>query len=213
MDQHNMTPSQLALWRCVRGVSWWLVIYTFWRRGNGKHRGICEDLLSYGLAKQGMFRLPGAFTRNYYRHKISEAFDKKMRIFRKINHLDLLEFATYILQQCTGSGQLHGWISLDAGEMRCKWFPGDSKLNLNPSYHWPWEFQIRTARWPWRWVYRCAGPNAVWYIDRYDEIKPCCIGIHGCIDAYSRNFIPLEVCTTNDNPDVIAVCFVEAVRE
>ena len=85
MDQHNMTPSQLALWRCVRGVSWWLVIYTFWRRGNGKHRGICEDLLSYGLAKQGMFRLPGAFTRNYYRHKISEAFDKKMRIFRKIN--------------------------------------------------------------------------------------------------------------------------------
>ena len=60
---------------------------------------------------------------------------KKMRIFRKINHLDLLEFATYMLQQCIGSGQLHGWISLDAGEMRCKWFPGDSKLNLNPSYH------------------------------------------------------------------------------
>ena len=72
-----MTPSQFALWRCVRGVSWWLVIYTFWWRGNGKHRGICEDLSSYGLAKQGMFRLSGAFTRNYYRHKISEAFDKE----------------------------------------------------------------------------------------------------------------------------------------
>ena len=60
---------------------------------------------------------------------------KKMRIFRKINHIDLLEFATYILQQCDGSGQLHGWISLDAGEIRCKWFPGESKVNSNPSNH------------------------------------------------------------------------------
>ena len=166
LQNYTPWPSQFALWRCARGVSWWLVMYTFWRRGNGKHRWICYHKGSQNMECLGcLVHLHGIIIGI----KSLKRLTKTMRIFRKINHIELLEFAAYILQQCDGSGQLYWCISLDSGEMRCKWFTGEPKVNSNPPNHWTWGFQIRAARRLRRRVYRCAGPNAVWYIDGYDE--------------------------------------------
>ena len=145
--------------------------------------------------------------------KTLKRLTKKMRLFRRMNHSDLLEVATYVLQQCDGSGQLHGYRWMHAKCVANGFRVNQETIRILLQIIDSEGCQIRTARRLRRRVYRCAGPNAVWHIDGYDKIKPYGICIHGCIDAYSRNIIWLEACTTNNNPHVIAGYFVESVRE
>lgn len=61
--------------------------------------------------------------------------------------------------------------------------------------------------------YYSNGPNQNWHIDGYDKLKPYGLAISGCIDGFSRYVIWVEVSYTNNNPDVIAGYFMDAVLQ
>ena len=48
-------------------------------------------------------------------------------------------------------------------------------------------------------------------MDGYDKLKPFGFCIHGCIDGYSRLIVWLEDGVTNNNPDVTAGYFLDAI--
>ena len=50
-------------------------------------------------------------------------------------------------------------------------------------------------------------------MDGCDKIKQFGVAISGCIDGFSRITIWLDVCTTSNNPCVIAGYFYEALSE
>ncbi|XP_060608250.1 uncharacterized protein LOC132760318 isoform X1 [Ruditapes philippinarum] len=60
--------------------------------------------------------------------------------------------------------------------------------------------------------YRIKGPNYVWHVDGYDKLKPYGFCIHGAIDGYSRRILWLEVSQSNNNPAVIAMYYLEALK-
>jgi len=60
--------------------------------------------------------------------------------------------------------------------------------------------------------YRSKGPNYIWHMDGYDKLKPFGFCIHGCIDGYSQRIVWLEVGVTNNDPDVTAGYFLDAIR-
>ena len=62
-------------------------------------------------------------------------------------------------------------------------------------------------------MYRAKGPNFIWHIDGYDELKPFGFSIHGGIDGFSRRILWLEVGHTNKNPKVVAHYFVNCVQQ
>jgi hypothetical protein len=62
-------------------------------------------------------------------------------------------------------------------------------------------------------AYHTKGPNYIWHIDGHDKLKPFGFSIHGCIDGFSRRIIWLEVSTTNKNPEVIAMYYLDAVKQ
>lgn len=53
----------------------------------------------------------------------------------------------------------------------------------------------------------------MWHVDGYDKLKPYGLPNHGCIDGYSRKIIWLRAVHSNNNPEVIARLFLNAVRE
>ena len=62
-------------------------------------------------------------------------------------------------------------------------------------------------------TYHPNGPNFVWYTDGHDKLKPFGFSVHGCIDGFSRRLLWLEVGPTNKNPEVIAKCYLDAVKQ
>ncbi|KAJ8669224.1 hypothetical protein QAD02_000483 [Eretmocerus hayati] len=61
--------------------------------------------------------------------------------------------------------------------------------------------------------FRCPGPNYVWSFDGYDKLKGFGFPIHGCIDAFSRQILWLEVATTNNDPKVTANHYLKTVKK
>ncbi|KAL3866702.1 hypothetical protein ACJMK2_043986 [Sinanodonta woodiana] len=61
--------------------------------------------------------------------------------------------------------------------------------------------------------YITKGPNYVWHIDGYDKLTPYGIGIHGCIDGFSRKILWLHAGITNRRPEVVASYFVDTVEK
>ena len=62
--------------------------------------------------------------------------------------------------------------------------------------------------------YRSEGPNyiMIWHTDGYDKLKPFGFCIQGCIDGYSRRIIWLEIGVTNNDSDVTAGYFLDAIH-
>ena len=60
-------------------------------------------------------------------------------------------------------------------------------------------------------AYTSPGPNFCWHLDGYDKLKPFGFPIHGCIDGFSRRILWLEVGPTNNNPQAVALHFVNAL--
>lgn len=50
--------------------------------------------------------------------------------------------------------------------------------------------------------YAVPGPNFIWHIDGYDELKPFGFAIHGVNDGFSRRMLWLEVGPSNNNPKI-----------
>ncbi|KAL5463948.1 hypothetical protein EMCRGX_G032900 [Ephydatia muelleri] len=55
------------------------------------------------------------------------------------------------------------------------------------------------------------GPNWCWHIDGYDKLKPYGFPIHACIDGFSRKIIWLELTSTNNDPQVVASFYLDAL--
>ena len=54
-----------------------------------------------------------------------------------------------------------------------------------------------------RQLYYSPGPNWVWHLDGYNNLKPYGFEIHGCIDGYSRSVLWLSVIQSNKDPMVV----------
>lgn len=48
-------------------------------------------------------------------------------------------------------------------------------------------------------------------MDSYDKLKPYGIAINGCIDGFRHYVIWMEAFTTNNDPEVIAIYFIELI--
>ena len=57
------------------------------------------------------------------------------------------------------------------------------------------------------------GPNFLWSTDGYDKLSHWGFYIHGCIDAYSRYIIWLQIGTTNKKSQVILKYYLDAINE
>ena len=60
-------------------------------------------------------------------------------------------------------------------------------------------------------VYFSVGPNYLWHMDRYDQIKPYGFEIHDAIDGFSRKILWLRVSSSNNNPKVIASSYMDCI--
>ena len=67
-----------------------------------------------------------------------------------------------------------------------------------------WKFWCR--------IYR-MGPNYVWHIDGFDNLKPYGFNIHGCINGHSRRMIYSEVSAFNKCPDLIAYYYLKVAKK
>ena len=61
-------------------------------------------------------------------------------------------------------------------------------------------------------IYQTLGPNYVWQIDEFNELKPYRFSIHGFTDGYSRRIIWLKVFASNKCPDLIACYYLKAAK-
>ena len=61
--------------------------------------------------------------------------------------------------------------------------------------------------------YASPDPNFCCHIDGYDKLKPFGFAIHGAIDGFSRKMLWLEVGPNNNNPQVTALYFVNAMLD
>ena len=73
--------------------------------------------------------------------------------------------------------------------------------------------QLRKAHRLKRRVYHNPGPNYSWHCDGYDKLKPFGFAIHGCVDGWSRKVLWLHVTRSNNQPDIIAKFYLDAVEE
>ena len=89
--------------------------------------------------------------------------------------------------------------------------PRDKVLSLMRQID-PDGIKLRKAHRLKRRKYIVKGPNYVWHVDGYDKLKPFGFCIHGAIDGYSRRIIWLEVSQSNNNPAVIAMYYLEALK-
>jgi hypothetical protein len=62
-------------------------------------------------------------------------------------------------------------------------------------------------------AYFARGPNYLWHLDSYDQLKPFGVCINGCIDGFSRQLLWLIVYHTSSNPRVIAGYYMEVIGE
>ena len=47
----------------------------------------------------------------------------------------------------------------------------------------------------------------MWHLDGFDKLKPFRFAIHSAIDGYSRRILGLKVGQTNNDPRLIASCY------
>jgi transposase InsO family protein len=62
-------------------------------------------------------------------------------------------------------------------------------------------------------VMRVQGPNFVWSVDGYDKLSHWGFYVHGCIDAYSRYIIWLQIGISNKKSQIILKYYLDAVNE
>ena len=61
--------------------------------------------------------------------------------------------------------------------------------------------------------YTNPGPNYLWHLDGNDKLKPFGLGIHRCIDGYSRRILWLEVSRSNKDPTIVGKYFLDCIHQ
>ena len=122
-------------------------------------------------------------------------------------------FAT-IQQQLEGSGsclgyrQMHQKLRLEYGLNTNRETVRIVLKHLDPE-----GVEQRSRRRLRRRQYFAKGPNFIWHIDGYDELKPYGICIHGAIDGFSRRIMWLEAGPSNKDPKITSKYFIDCVRQ
>lgn len=120
----------------------------------------------------------------------------------------------YISRENETSGQCIGYRSMWrrlVNEHRLR-VPRNKVLSIMRNID-PDGINVRKAHRLKRRKYRTKGPNFVWHVDGYDKLKPFGFCVHGAIDGYSRRILWLEVAQSNNNPAVIAMYYLEALKK
>ena len=133
--------------------------------------------------------------------------------FRRKNYSDLHCVVDFIENESTMSGQLHGyrWMHLKClmnGLCVTRETVRVILRELDPE-----GVDLRRRRRLRRRRYVGKGPNYIWHLDGNDKLKPFGIGIHGCIDGFSRKMIWVKANSTNNDPYVVAGYFITVVNE
>ena len=58
-----------------------------------------------------------------------------------------------------------------------------------------------------------VGPNYLLHISGYDKIKPYVYVIYGAIDGFSREILGLRVVSTNKNPKLVTLYYMDWKRQ
>ena len=119
----------------------------------------------------------------------------------------------FISSQLQGSGRMHGyrWMHIkciqaghhvrrDVVQMICR--------ALDPT-----GVELRRRHRLTRRQYFAAGPDFIWHLDGYDKLKPYGVCISGCIDGFSRRIVWLEASSSNNDPQLIGMYYLNAVAE
>ncbi|KAL3846738.1 hypothetical protein ACJMK2_017702 [Sinanodonta woodiana] len=127
-------------------------------------------------------------------------------------HSEVLEVAQFIAENVSNSGNQQGnrWMHLRClqhGLILSTDTVGILMQLLDPA-----GIQLRLMRRLRRRQYFGQGPDYIWHVDSYDELKQYGLCINRCIDGFSKQVIWLNVYIASSNPKVIAGYYVEAVR-
>lgn len=127
--------------------------------------------------------------------------------------LNIDNVINFIANEVNGYGQCHGYHMMtlkchQAGFRVSRHTVREILKNVDPA-----GVELRRRRRLIRRRYYGTGPNNNWHIDGYDKLKPYGLAINGCIDGFSRYVIWAEVSHTNNDPDVIAGYFMDAVLQ
>lgn len=138
---------------------------------------------------------------------------KKGQLYRRRKHSDVLDVTLFILQECQGSGQLHGYRWMHSKCIESGLVVSQDTVRLLQGIVDSPGVDARRKRRLRRRTYLCPGPNSVWHIDGYDKLKPFGICIHGAIDGFSRHMIWIHAWNTNNNPRIVAGYFIKAAKQ
>ena len=134
---------------------------------------------------------------------------KKMNLFRRKNMSDLLDTATFIVQELhhqNGYRFMHRKC-LNAG-YKIKRDDVAALLQILDADG----VAIRRRRRLKRRRYNCPGPNSMWHVDSYDKLKRFGVCINGCADGFSRKWVWLKA-TGEITSAVVAGHFITAVKD
>lgn len=62
-------------------------------------------------------------------------------------------------------------------------------------------------------MYSVPGPNYMWHSDGHDKLKRFGFPIYGFIDGFSRKVLSLNVCTSNNDPYIIAYFYLKLIEK
>ncbi|XP_033731739.1 uncharacterized protein LOC117321431 [Pecten maximus] len=137
---------------------------------------------------------------------------RKARLYRRKNHVDILEVALLIEEKINSCGgqYWYRWMHLHCRHQGLN-VPRDVVQNLMKIID-PIGVELRLSRRLRRRQYNGKGPDFLWHVDSYDKLKRYGLCVNGCIDGFSRCIMWLNVFTTSSDPKVISGYYIETVR-
>ena len=138
---------------------------------------------------------------------------RRYGLFRKKHYSDLSHVVDFIQNEISMAGQMHGYRWLHSKCILHGLSVPRETVRVILGMLDPDGVDIRSRRRLRRRQYSAKGPNYLWHVDGYDKLKPYGIGIHGCIDGFSRKIVWLEANSTNNDPYIIAGYFLRAIWE
>ena len=121
-------------------------------------------------------------------------------LYRRKFKSDLLEVALFVVEELSRSGQLHGYRWLHRNCLHKGYVVTQETVRHLLHIFDPEGVALRSIQRLQRRRYRSRVLDWCWHVDGNDKLSPYGIGIHGCVDGFSRYVIWCEAYRTNRNP-------------
>lgn len=138
---------------------------------------------------------------------------KSMGLYRRKNQSDLLEVASFLVDQLQGHRRLNGYKLHHLNCIQSGYVVTQCTVRHLLRFLDPHGVEQRRRNCLSRRIYVNPGPNFLWHVDSYDKLKPYGICINGAIDGFSRFIVWLHAYSTNSNPKIIASYFLSEVEK